>query len=101
MQHQELINNLKQHEQEHLLNFWADLNETERQKLTGEINKINFKELNEDFIKTKEEHKAFSKLDSLMEPIPSESKGSYQNSTIEQLESYESIGIKYYIIKSN
>lgn len=93
MQHQELINNLKQHEQEHLLNFWADLNETERQKLTGEINKINFKELNEDFIKTKEEHKAFSKLDSLMEPIPSESKGSYQNSTIEQLESYESIGL--------
>jgi len=91
---QELITSLKQHEQQHLIQFWDELNEIENSKLQSEIQKIDFNDLNENFLKTQEENKVLSKLDSCMKPIPSDLKGSYQDSTAEQLEGYESKGFK-------
>lgn len=94
MQKQDLVEDLKQYNQEHLVHFYDDLDEINREKLVNEIKKIDFKDLNEKFLKTKEDNKLFSKLDSHMKPIPSELKGSYQSSTKEQLANYESKGLK-------
>lgn len=94
MHKQELSIKLDQFEQSHLIQFWEELNEVEKTKLQNEIQKIDFKDLNEKFLKTNEESQVFSKLDSCMKPIPSDLKGSYQNSTPEQLENYESKGLK-------
>ncbi len=94
MQKQDLVEDLKQYNQEHLVHFYDDLDEINREKLVNEIKKIDFKDLNEKFLKTKEGNKLFSKLDSHMKPIPSELKGSYQSSTKEQLANYESKGLK-------
>lgn len=37
MDYQQLTENLKQYGQEHLVNFWPDLNESERQQLYNDI----------------------------------------------------------------
>lgn len=92
MQKQELVTDLKQYEQEHLARFYDELEVNDKEKLINEIEKIDFKDLNEKFLKTKDDNKLFSKLDSYMRPIPTELKGSYQNSTVEQLEAYETKG---------
>lgn len=94
-QKQVLADSLKQHNQEHLLQFYDHLDQNDKQKLVTEIQQIDFKYLNEKFLQTKSDNSNLStKLDSSMKPIPSNLKGSYQNSTTQQLETYQSIGLK-------
>ncbi len=89
-----LIENLKQYNQEHLVQFYDDLDLINKEKLVNEIEKIDFEDLNEKFLKTKENNKLLSKLDLFMKPVPAELKGSYQTSSKDQLTSYELKGLK-------
>lgn len=94
-QKQILLDTLKHHNQEHLIQFYDHLDEADQHKLTNEIQSIDFKDLTEKFLQTKSySTKLSSKLDSCMQPIASELKGSYQNSSKEQLDRYESIGLR-------
>ena len=95
MNRNELFQKLKEHDQEHLVQFWDDLNDAEKEYLSNEIKHTDFAELNGFFQKVKSEMNESSvELDSLMKPIPNELKGSYSNSTSEQLKNYELEGLK-------
>jgi UDP-N-acetylglucosamine/UDP-N-acetylgalactosamine diphosphorylase len=84
---------LKKFGQEHVLQFWDDLNIEERKKLCTEITQTDFAELKKYYERTQEANKEEVKLlDTLMEPVPSDKTGSYVNSSKEQLENYENIG---------
>lgn len=90
---EDLINHLKPFGQEHLLNFWDRLTESDRNNLANDIYSTNFGELNECFKKVNHETSA-RKIDSLMQPIPDELKGSFKNTSKEQLRAYEKEGLK-------
>ena len=89
---EDLASNLKEYHQEHLVQFYDQLTDFDKEKLTKDIKKVDFADLNAKFLKTKEENKVLSKLDECMKPIPVHLKGSYQGSTPEQLETYETKG---------
>lgn len=94
MEKEELITLLKPHNQDHLVKFWDELVDSDKEKLLNDIQNINLAELSESFHKTQQENKTLSKLDSCMEPVPAELKGSYRKSSKEQLEAYERTGLK-------
>lgn len=94
MSKQELLNLLQPYGQEHLLNFWDELSEQERDSLRNELKQLdvgelvgNFKTAMLDFSEQVKE------VDSAMQPIPSELKGSFAKSNQEQLKLYEEIGL--------
>ena len=94
MEKNELSNYLKTYNQEHLVQFWDELSDEEKCQLFNEINQIEFAELSDSFLKAKTENEAFKKLDAAMEPLPAHIKGSYQNATTQQLDSYRAAGLK-------
>ena len=91
---QELVTSLEEFQQEHIAQFYDHLDQDDKFKLLEDINKVDFQELAKVFVKTKEDNKMLQKLDSFMKPIPTELKGSFQNSSPEQLASYESKGLE-------
>lgn len=92
---QELINHLSPFGQEHLAAFWDDLNDEQKEHLIEDLNHTDFLELNNNFKKVKSSmNEEIKEIDSLMQPVPNELKGSFQKSTKEQLKQYELEGQK-------
>lgn len=91
---QELVTSLKEFQQEHIVQFYDSLDQTEKSQLLADIKGVDFKQLKQRFETTLEENKVLTKLDSFMKPVPAEMKGSYQSSTPEQLAAYESRGLE-------
>lgn len=90
-----LINLLKPYDQEHLLKFWDDLTNEEQQTLHNEITSIDFDEITSHFQKVKTIMKeAVTEIDSAMNPVPKELKGSLADSTPEQLEAFNVEGLR-------
>ena len=95
MNKQDLVDYLKPFGQEHLVKFWDDLVESEREILRKEITQIDFLTLNKAFKKVKEEMSEESKqIDSLMRPVPAELKGNSSKSSTSQLDEYEATGFR-------
>jgi UDP-N-acetylglucosamine/UDP-N-acetylgalactosamine diphosphorylase len=92
---QELIDALKPFEQEHLVKFWDELDETQKEHLIDDLTQTDFHELNNYFKRINlEKDQKVKEIDSLMKPVPNELKGSYEKSNKEQLSAYEAEGLK-------
>lgn len=90
-----LLNLLKPYGQEHLIKFWDDLSEDEQQILSNEIAAVDFDEITSHFKKVKSLRKeAEVEIDSAMKPVPKNLKGSFADSSPEQLEAYNIEGLK-------
>jgi len=92
---EELVSYLKPFDQDHLVAFWNELNEEEKDQLKEDIDSIDFQEVNLSFKRIQDEKDAITQdIDSNIEPVPAELKGSFVKSTKEQLEKYEAEGLK-------
>jgi len=92
---QELIDALKPFEQEHLVKFWDELDETQKEHLIDDLTQTDFHELNNYFKRINlEKDQKVKEIDSLMKPVPNELKGSYEKSKKEQLSAFEAEGLK-------
>jgi UDP-N-acetylglucosamine/UDP-N-acetylgalactosamine diphosphorylase len=92
---QELINILKPFEQEHLVKFWDELDETQKEQFADDLKQTDFAELNAYFKQvSSSKDQTVKEIDSLMKPVPNELKGSYSKSSQEQLSAYEANGLK-------
>jgi UDP-N-acetylglucosamine/UDP-N-acetylgalactosamine diphosphorylase len=95
MNKQELIKYLEPFGQEHLANFWDDLNEHERDHLHFDIKQVDFDELKGYFERVQTSKDTVNKeIDSLMNPVPDELKGSFVKSSKQELIEYEMDGLK-------
>ena len=80
--------------QEHLLDFWDELEEAQQVELYAELQAMNFQELNLFFQKAIEGFNHSSqpeKVDARMEPVPREVLGSATRDQ-DQLQAWESVG---------
>jgi UDP-N-acetylglucosamine/UDP-N-acetylgalactosamine diphosphorylase len=95
MNMQDLLMKLEPFRQDHLVKFWNDLVEDEQDMLYAEISDLEVDRLAQDFHRTIEESSINSKiLSEQMRPISDQCKGSLMRSTHEQLERYETEGLK-------
>lgn len=95
MKKEDLIELLKPFGQEHLVKFWDELNESEKEILINEIIQLDFLDLNSTFKRVKAEMNEESKeIDGLMKPVPKELKGNFSKSSKAQLNTFESEGYK-------
>lgn len=95
MSKQDLEKLLTPYGQEHIVRFWDDLNESERSHLQAEIQQTDFAELNTYFerVQSDMDH-TVKEIDSLMNPVPDELKGSFLRSSQVELREYELAGLK-------
>lgn len=92
---EDLVKLLEPFGQQHLVSFWEDLSETERVHLQSDIKQTDFAELNTYFERVQSEmDQTCKEVDSLMNPVPDELKGSYVKSSAEQLREYELEGLR-------
>lgn len=95
MEKHTLESHLKQFGQEHLIQFWDELTVEERQHLRSDIMDIDFEQLNVNFAKVKSQMtNAQMQVDSQIQPVPSNSKGSLEKSSNDEVKQYEEIGLK-------
>ncbi len=95
MNKDELVKQLEIYGQQHLVQFWDELDEKDKEFLYNEIKHTDFAELEGFYLKVKlEMNESAQELDSLMKPIPNDLKGSYANSSKEQLRNYELEGLR-------
>lgn len=95
MSKQELLSLLEPYGQEHLIKFWDELNEPEQEYLKDELKQLDFSELDVSFKKVLSEmNESVKEIDSAIQPVPRELKGSIEKSSKEQLISYEMEGLK-------
>lgn len=95
MSKNDLVNLLAPYGQEHIVHFWDDLNDSERSHLQAEIQQTDFAELNSYFERVQSEmDQTVKEIDSLMNPVPDDLKGSFLRSTREELKEYELAGLK-------
>ncbi|CAF0900939.1 unnamed protein product [Brachionus calyciflorus] len=95
MNKQDLINLLEPYGQEHLLKYWEELNQTEKEHLIEDIKEIDFAQMVKNYNRVKSEmDQTVQEFDELMQPVPQELKGSYEKSTPEQIKEYEMLGLK-------
>lgn len=86
---------LRECKQEHILQFWDELDENEQESFLKQLSTIRFKEVNGLFTKAQESlTEDVQKLDARMHPIPPEQFGSEKNADKEQIENYRSIGLE-------
>jgi len=85
---------LRQHGQEHLLQFWETLDQDQRRELLRDIKEINFAEAIEFFRHTMEAaDKDEEKLDERLQPIPPELHGAITRTSPELLRHYENLAL--------
>lgn len=87
--------NLTKYGQEHLLQYWDELNEKERQLLIGDIEQLNLDEVNEFFkCATSSLENGSAKLDDKMEPVPDDNFLSVNREDRQQLDFYNREGLE-------
>ena len=93
---EEIERELKIYNQEHLLRFWDELNENERAHLLDDIRSTDLKEIADYYAHamTEQQTSSSQELDSMMQPVSHEQRGSVASSTGEQLKAYENEGLK-------
>ncbi|XP_018322656.1 UDP-N-acetylhexosamine pyrophosphorylase [Agrilus planipennis] len=90
-----LINRLEKAEQSHLLRFYDELDDNQKQNLLSQLENLDIEEINKLFKNALSSlQETVKKLDDKMEPIPPSQFESRVNSSPEQLEKYRSIGLK-------
>jgi hypothetical protein len=93
-----LIETLKKFGQEHLIKFMHELSDEEKEQLVNDLESINFKEEDTYFNRIKSSlEKTESTImhdDCVMQPVPSNLKGSFSESSEKELEMYEMDGLK-------
>lgn len=95
MSYDTLHEHLTAHGQEHLIKYWTELNEEEREQLAGEIGKLDFSEVTELFRRATEATKIIlEKTDDDLKPIPKTHYESVLDLTREKIEEYENLGYK-------
>ena len=70
-----LRRDLKENNQDHLLQHWDTLNEHEQSKFFKDLRNIDFAKVNRSFEKTMNEAKTSEKKDEKLQPVPSEQVG--------------------------
>lgn len=86
---------LRSCQQEHVLTFFEQLDENERESFLKQLKSIRFKEVNQLFRKAEESlTEDVQKVDSRMQPIPAELFGSEKNADKEELLTYRSLGLE-------
>lgn len=95
MNKDDLVKELTAYGQEHLVQFWDELNESDKEHLYHEIKQTDFGELNGFYERVQSEMSQNAlELDHAMNPIPDNLKGSYAHSSPEQLRVYELDGLR-------
>jgi UDP-N-acetylglucosamine/UDP-N-acetylgalactosamine diphosphorylase len=91
---EELKARLQDADQEHLLQYWNELSDSEKQELYNELSHRDFKEINE-FYKTAmaDVASASEKLDELLEPLPKAVCGRVVKTDPETLSQYNNDGM--------
>lgn len=90
---EELKVHLSGHGQDHLIKYWPELSENERENLAGEIKKLDFAEVNALFQRATDSSKVIlEKLDDDLMPIPQTHYESVPSLSKEKIEEYENIG---------
>lgn len=84
---------LRPHGQEHLLQFWDQLDEVQRRELVHDIDGIDFAEVNRFFRHTMESSSDEEKLDERLQPIPSQVLGAITRTNDQQLRHYEDLAM--------
>lgn len=87
---------LNEYNQEHLLSFWEELTDEDRNQLENDINKLDLEETTEYFVKAMEssQHIGQGTLDDIVQPIDKKKIASVKTSMKEELEMYEKHGLK-------
>ncbi|XP_012134840.1 UDP-N-acetylglucosamine pyrophosphorylase mmy [Megachile rotundata] len=87
---------LAEYGQEHLLKFWDQLSEKERNELHQDLSKLNLVEVTSYLQKATYASSCMLKntLDDKVSPIPKESIGSVKTASKKQLEAYEKLGLQ-------
>lgn len=95
MSYEKLRETLSAHGQEQLIEFWADLTDSEREELTKEILKLDLAEVNETFRRANETTKVIlEKTDDDLKPIPQTHYESVPGLSNEKVQEYENIGLR-------
>lgn len=86
--------------QTHLLAYWSELNDEQRQILLHDISEVDFDRVNEAYHAIEHEllpeanDKPSEIIDDIIEPIPDHMAGSINEASKEQLENYRQEGLK-------
>lgn len=95
---------LRKHGQEHLLQFWEELNDVERKQLISDIQEFNLDEVQSFFERAKSSlAESSAKLDNRLKPVPDSSLLSIARTSKEQLKVFNDEGERkwinnYYVI---
>lgn len=92
---EEIRNRLETHKQQHLLQFWDELNDVERDELIQDIDELNLEEVNLYFERASSDLGDINgKLDDLLKPIPSDQYESVDTTDPAQIQTYYEEGLK-------
>lgn len=91
---QDLRNNLAKYGQEHLLQFWDSLTNSEKEELIRDIDEMNLEAVVHDFQKATSISKTEEKFDNNMKPVPKSLFGNVNTTSINTLKSYEEEGLR-------
>lgn len=94
MSYESLVEKLNSHGQGHLLAYWPELTEKEREQLLRDIGKIDFAEVNELFRRANDTSKVILEKVEDLKPIPESHYESVPGLSNEKIEEYESLGFK-------
>lgn len=86
---------LTENGQEHLLKYWDQLADDEKQQLHNDLVKLNYSEINKYFKAAMETiNSASQKIDDSLEPLPAEVCGRITSTDKDTLNSYQTAGKK-------
>ncbi|KAJ8299261.1 hypothetical protein KUTeg_023321 [Tegillarca granosa] len=81
--------------QEHLLNYWDDLSNEEKEQFYKELNSLDYEEINRDFKTAMQTlQSASEKIDDLLQPLPAEVCGSISTCDKNTLKNYQTQGLE-------
>ncbi|EZA57056.1 hypothetical protein DMN91_007071 [Ooceraea biroi] len=87
---------LSEYGQDHLLRFWNELTDEDRDQLENDIDELDLREVTAYFKRTMEssQHIGNNMLDDKVQPIDEKKIASIKTSTTEELKTYEELGLK-------
>jgi len=91
-----LRNQLKDHKQEHLLQFWDQLDNEQQELLYHDLKSIKFDKVCKAFQETNPNSDQNEKIDDLLQPLSSEVHESITRTSTEKLKTYRENG-KYFL----